>query len=569
MEPLGSTPPSSTLPPPNLTVAAAGAPPTMTLPQFAPASDESTPGHRPVAPAAVELRAMLPWRIIAIASIVAVFSLCGWQVSRVLDGFPRSYAILVAAVGGGLVAAAATLTWTYAATENARRLVAPAQTNDPPDPWRAVATWALPMLFVAVASAVVAVLSSSVNTPDEDPSSIPLAVGVLSLLVSIPFVYWPFQYLARVVRQVGGHSADLARWMWVPVVLAVVGVATVAGLHAGGAVESTDELAPMWVVAVVAIAPCVIVVLLGWRAAESVEEAIAFAAARRIGAPRLAAIPPTTSKAFSVPRRTGRRTVGPNADVRDEARQLPGTDALRFAVVVGLAGLALLAVVGAAVMVLFWIETRDGIVLPSQRDRAWETVDQLYRAASVVGLVVTGLVAIWSFLAVCNVRLATGARRNPLLAAVAWPAAFVGVWLLAGRIDDDSSVDQVVLTLLAQAAVLYVPFLLLERAADAVDARRTPLRITYVFAVVLVVYTQGLVTLSDSTETATSFEFGRLAGYLGLGALVLLLSTLAVTEGCRSIGTAARYEADSHNALVDQRRTIERRAAGEVPARAG
>ena len=82
----------------------------------------------------------------------------------------------------------------------------------------------------------------------------------------------------------------------------------------------------------------------------------------------------------------------------------------------------------------------------------------------------------------------------------------------------------------------------------------------------LLVYTQGLVTLSDSTEAVTNFEFGRLAGYLGLGSIVLLLSTLAVTEACRSIGNAAEYESQHHNALVAQRRIIEQRASVQASA---
>jgi len=108
-----------------------------------------------------------------------------------------------------------------------------------------------------------------------------------------------------------------------------------------------------------------------------------------------------------------------------------------------------------------------------------------------------------------------------------------------------------------------------RRTADSAGARRTPIRMSYVYAVVLLVYAQGLVTLSDSTETVTSFEFGRLAGYLGLGSIVLLLSTLAVTEACRSIGNAARYESDHHNSLVAQRRTIEERAAFHAPVSTG
>ena len=59
----------------------------------------------------------------------------------------------------------------------------------------------------------------------------------------------------------------------------------------------------------------------------------------------------------------------------------------------------------------------------------------------------------------------------------------------------------------------------------------------------------------------TNFEIGRLAAYLGLGAIVLLLSTLTVTEACLSIGNAAEYESQLHNALVEQRRTVEQRAA--------
>ncbi|MET0911491.1 MAG: hypothetical protein ABWZ99_18645 [Ilumatobacteraceae bacterium] len=529
------------------------------LPQFSPPPDPSTPGHRPGTVAAVHLRPMLSWRLLAAGSIAILFALSALQVQRVIDGETRSTSTMYASIAAGVVAAVALLVWTYSATDNARRLVAPALTSEPPDPKRAMLTWAPMMVFLAGAALVVAELSSALNTPDENPSSVPLAIAVLSVLLAVPLAYWPLQYLSRVVRQVGGHSADLGRWMWVPVVLAVVGVATVAGLHAGGAVDNDDQLAPMWVVAVVAIAPCLIVLLLGWRAGESVEEAISLASARRAGS-----IAPGHGRARMVSASGKRRRVGPSVDVRAEVRQVPGSDSLRFAIVVSLAGLALLSIVGAAVMLLFWMETRDAVVLASQRDRAWETIGTLHDAARGVGVITVALVTIWTFVAVLNVRMATGLRRNPLLAAAAWPTACVGVWILADRLTKDSSVAGIVGTLVAQAAVLYVPFFLLERTADSAGARRTPLRMSYVYAVVLLVYAQGLVTLSDSTETVTNFELGRLAGYLGLGAVVLLLSTLAVTEACRSIATAAQYEAQHHNALVEQRRVVEQRAAHQA-----
>jgi hypothetical protein len=527
-------------------------------PQFSPSPDPSTPGHRSGAVAEVHLRSMLVWRLLGAGSIAILFALSALQVQRILDGQIRSASTMYASILAGVVAGLAVLVWTYAATENGRRLVAPAVTSEPPDPKRAMLMWAPLMVFLAAAAVVVSELSSSLNTPDENPSSVPLAIAVLSVLLAVPLAFWPLQYLSRVVRQVGGHSADLGRWMWVPVVLAVVGVATVAGLRAGGAVDDTDQLAPMWVVAVVAIAPCMIVLLLGWRAGESVEEAIALASNRRNGT-HLVGRREGAAKARTMTGR--RRAVGPSVDVRAEVRQVPGTDTLRLAIVIALAALALLCVVGGAIMLLFWMETRDAAVLPGQRDRVWDLIGTLHDAAGGVGAIIVALVTVWTFVAVLNVRMATGRRRNPLIAAAAWPAACFAVWTLTDRLTEDSSTAGIVGTLFAQAAVLYVPFFLLERTADSVGARRTPLRISYVYAVVLLVYVQGLVTLSDSTETVTNFELGRLAGYFGLGAIVLLLSTLAVTEACRSIGNATEYESEHHNALVEQRRVTEQRAA--------
>ena len=43
----------------------------------------------------------------------------------------------------------------------------------------------------------------------------------------------------------------------------------------------------------------------------------------------------------------------------------------------------------------------------------------------------------WTFVTVFNVRLASGRRRNPLIAMVAWPAAVAGIWAVADRVGDD------------------------------------------------------------------------------------------------------------------------------------
>jgi hypothetical protein len=240
--------------------------------------------------------------------------------------------------------------------------------------------------------------------------------------------------------------------------------------------------------------------------------------------------------------------------------QVPGTEGVRFTLVVLVAGLALLGMIGAAVMLLFWLDMRNGVVLPSQRDRAREMLDVLASTARVVGVAIGALTVGWTFVAVLNARLASGRRRNPIVAALAWPAAAVAIWMLDDRLTTDPSIAVTIAVLCAEAAVLYVPFLLIERAADAVEARRTPVRILYIFVVVLLIYTEALMTFTAVTDAATSREFGRLSGFLLLGAVVVLASTLVITEACRSIAMSTEYMADHHNALVEQRRNIESRA---------
>ena len=166
----------------------------------------------------------------------------------------------------------------------------------------------------------------------------------------------------------------------------------------------------------------------------------------------------------------------------------------------------------------------------------------------------------WTFVTVVNVRRTSGRRFNPVFAALCWPLAAGAVWWIADRMIVDASAGRVVLGFAAQAAVLSVPFLVLERSADAVGARRTPLRIVYVLGVLLLVHVQGLGGLLRLPDSVTSTEIGRLSGYLAIGALIQLCSTLAVTEACHSLSRSSRHEADHHNMLVDARSASRDRA---------
>ncbi|MGA7759064.1 MAG: hypothetical protein WCA57_14595 [Ilumatobacteraceae bacterium] len=575
MEPVDSRPLGEALPPPPAHGAGAVAS------SVAPSVETKDAARRRAGAVAVpSVLPMLPWRVAGAIALSIAFGLIGWEIRGVVDDRPWSDPVMYWSIVAGIVAGACVLGWTWSSVENARRLVGPASGRELPDPRHAVATWIVPFAFVGVAVTVVAYLGDRVSlNADDTVSSAPLAVAVIALLLAIPMTYRPLHYLSGVVRQVGGHSAKLAQWMWVPVALAVVGVASIVALRVGGAVfesgepgavDTATQWAPLWVIGVVVIAPCVIVILLAWRAASSVEEAIVLAADRRRRSPLAVAAgaPAPVSRSASASRSKQTRGLRPSkVATRGPVRLIPGDDLLRLGIVTLLAGLALLTIVGAAVMFLFWREASDGLLLPSERERAWDSFSTLHAAARFVGLSLIALVTIWTFVAVVNVRMASGRRRNPFVAAAAWPIAAAGFWLLADRLVEDQPAGVVIAGFAAQAVLLYLPFLLLERAADAVEARRTPLRITYVFGVVLLVYVQALGGLSTIEETTDPTRLGRLAGFLALGAMIQLLSTLAVTEACRVIETATDREAASHNALVEQREAIAQRAGTNPPER--
>lgn len=546
MEPVDSLSPATTLPPP-----------TAGVPFNAPNPAAATSLRESALPTVV-LLPMFPWRLVGALALSLAFLLIGWEIRRLVDDQPWSDPIMWGSIAVGGVAGGCVLGWTWMTTSNARRLVEPARSRELPDPRRVVASWAGPFAFIVVAMGVVAFLGEQVSrNADEPVSSLPLIVAVIALLLAIPMTYRPLYLLSGIVRQVGGHSARLSQWMWVPVVLALVGVGSIVALRFSGAVPESEksiadasQWAPLWIVAVVAIAPCVIVVLLAWRAAATAEEAMVLAAARRSG-PKAA----SGRRAPAVVRRAGAHQA--TVAARKRVRLIPGVDLLRLCVVTMLAGLALLSVVGAAVMFMFWLESDDGVLLPSQGERAWDALAVLHSGARIVGFALVALVSIWTFAAVANARMASGRRRNPLLAALSWPAAALGVWVTADRLVVDQTTGSIIVGFAVQAVVLYVPFFLLERAADVVGARRTTVRMAYLAGVVLLIYIQALGGLT-TVERSIDADFGRLTAFLAIGALLQLLSTLTVTEACQMLETATEHEAAAHNALVDQRESMAR-----------
>lgn len=494
---------------------------------------------------------MLPVRVLAVGGTATALAVSAWQAARVINEQDRLASLSMLALIAAILGAIGVVLWTWIVTENVRRVVAPARTQEPPSPGHAAMTWLVPMIFIAGAAAVVTYLSAELNTPsDGTQSSLPLLLALGAIVLSIPLMYSPVTYLSSVVRKVGGRGVRFAEWIWIPVVLSIVGVAMMVGLRLGGAFgEDFDGIAPAWVIGVVAIVPAVVVVALGWRAAAAVEADVVRAFDRRLG--RTSKLPKPVGPMFALS-----ADGGPNQSAlrqRGFINQLPGSRFLSVAILAGLAGLGLLSLIGALVVFLFWQETREGVLLAAQSDRAWDLVATLHSLERNIAFALLVLVSVWSFVTVMNIRLASARRRNPVVAAAAWPAAAFGIWTVGDRLVADGSASDVIVGFAAQALLLAVPVFLLYRGAGSIGARRQMLRITWAFGVVLLVHVQGLGGLSTADISNDSTAVARLAGYLAIGALLQLLTMFAAAGAMSAITDTTSQVAMRHNAVVNQR----------------
>ena len=535
----------------------------LTLPAAAPMPDAPASAAPAPGPRSLPMR---PFRVVAVGGTAGALALAGWQISRVMAGEERLGSLARAELVLASAAALCVVLWTWAVVENARRLLATGLTKDPPSPSGIAAAWAPPLLFVAAAAASISFLERRLNEPGGgSTSTIPLALVCVALIATLFVSYRPLFLLSAVMRRLGGGIGDLSRGVWIPIVMVLVGAASLVALRAGGAYgDDVDGFAPAWALGVVAIPPAITIVSLAWRASGLVEDVVSLAYARRRG--KVAA--GVGRRDLGVLARALRADARPpiDRDLRSRIRLLPGASTLRLLVMVSLAALTLVSIVGALVMFLFWREAAGGTLVASQRERAWSALDELRSLERTVAAVALVVASVWTFGTVLNARLASGRRRNPLLAAAAWPAAGLAIAAVNERVGDDVGVLGLIVRFAVQAAVLYVPFFLLERTAVAVGARRSPLRLAWGLGVVLLVQIQGFGGLATLQEEADVDRFGRLAGYLALAALLELIATITVADASGIIGEASRAVTEKHNFLAEQRSRIDERAAARAAA---
>jgi hypothetical protein len=222
-----------------------------------------------------------------------------------------------------------------------------------------------------------------------------------------------------------------------------------------------------------------------------------------------------------------------------------GTKILRLVMTGMLSAMCLLTIAGSVLMLMLWQQNQDSGVLTTQIDRTWELFDYLRVLERWLAFGVVPVVLAWIVLATINVRRATGQRRNPAIAAASFVVGVTGAWVIGATqvAEADGPIPKAV-GIAIQAALLAIPLIVMERVAEAAEARHRPLRATYVIAVVFIAHLQGLGGLSTTEATKDADSWGRLGAYLLIGGLIQVLGTLSANEAARAIeeGTQHRYE---------------------------
>lgn len=254
-----------------------------------------------------------------------------------------------------------------------------------------------------------------------------------------------------------------------------------------------------------------------------------------------------------------RRGTGEHGDLNTAREPLPGPRVLRAVMTTLLSVLCLLTVAGAVLLLLLWQQNRDSGVLTSQVDRIWRLFGHLQDIERIVALLIPPIAVAWIAVATINVRRATGIRRDPILAAISLPVGLVGVWIIGNEIVGPAD-DRITRAagIVLQVVVASIPLFALERVAMAAEARRRPLRATWLISAAFLAHLQGLSGLSTTEKTTDPDRWGLLGAYLVIAGLIQVLGTLAANEAGRAIedATEHRYQLRHRfgEALLEQAR---------------
>ena len=268
-------------------------------------------------------------------------------------------------------------------------------------------------------------------------------------------------------------------------------------------------------------------------------------ASASVAAPRVSADSSSVEEHTGWSRVVDRAKGEPRRDKPPARQPFQAINGLRIGLTTVLAVLCVLTVGGAVLLLLLWQQSRDSGVLTSQLDRTWDLLDTLQDVERYVAFAAVPLAMAWIALAAVNVGRGTGNRRNPILASLSLPVGLVAVWMVGREViaGSDDAITQAAGYVL-QITLLTIPLLFLERIAISADARRRPLRATYLIGAAYLAQMQFLGGLSTIERDTTDGDWGLLGAYMLIGALLQVIGTLSANEACRSIedATQHRYE---------------------------
>lgn len=258
-------------------------------------------------------------------------------------------------------------------------------------------------------------------------------------------------------------------------------------------------------------------------------------------------VDPTETPGRRAARRSIRTSEVPDARPRELGAAkppYPGARITRLGLSAMLFVLSLLTLAGAVVILLLWQQYRDSGVLTTQVDRAWDIVDNLRVVERLLAFAAVPVALAWVLLGTLNVRRATGQRRNPAVPMVAMLAGITGIWVIGAElvVPAEGWIERSVGYVL-QAICVVVPLLVLERVAEAAEARRRPLHVTALLGIAFVVVLQERGGLSTIVATDRPDDWGMLGVDLIILALIQALGALAANEAARAIeeGSLHRY----------------------------
>ncbi|MEI7548792.1 MAG: hypothetical protein WCK21_12175, partial [Actinomycetota bacterium] len=240
------------------------------------------------------------------------------------------------------------------------------------------------------------------------------------------------------------------------------------------------------------------------------------------------------------------------AAVRTSARLVP-VRPLRAGMMAYIAALAAIEMTAGVVVAFAWHEqsTRAMVDADELRQLA-EMFSRLRIIEAVVagGAVITTL--FWSFTIVRNASAACRNGRSGAGAVMSWALVPVLVFVLAGVRADGAPRPVSVAVLLAQAAIMYLPFGTIAVASCRVGGTATPFVRWYVALTLTFLVHEAFTGSFNLADPKPSNDLGRAAALMIASALVLGLMVIMACEASKSMEDATEQRMADHRSWREE-----------------